>query len=201
MGCLIELLCVLQVECGSFGLLILTFFLSFVFLYFWSEAQNDYNDFDWFVLSTLTNTDKCSHINVLPLAHMSGEETFTLYFPTDWQMVAGCCWVKSVPNKVLDQKPLQWLWSLEDCHFCPQFALKTQMTCLQTLKQQRKCKLVTENVCLQSKSCSLLLKEKCHKRCNFYFEDVSISGLHCTLQFHNRSTSVCCNFQCIHCLM
>lgn len=93
MGCLIELLCVLQVECGSFGLLILTFFLSFVFLYFWSEAQNDYNDFDWFVLSTLTNTDKCSHINVLPLAHMSGEETFTLYFPTDWQMVAEGCWL------------------------------------------------------------------------------------------------------------
>uniref|UniRef100_A0A8C8DTZ7 Glycerophosphodiester phosphodiesterase domain containing 4a n=1 Tax=Oryzias sinensis TaxID=183150 RepID=A0A8C8DTZ7_9TELE len=35
-----------RVECGSFGLLILTFFLSFVFLYFWTEAQNDYNDFD-----------------------------------------------------------------------------------------------------------------------------------------------------------
>ncbi|KAM9733300.1 LOW QUALITY PROTEIN: glycerophosphodiester phosphodiesterase domain-containing protein 5-like [Menidia menidia] len=39
--------CCSKVECGSFGLLILTFFLSFVFLYFWSEAQNDYNDFDW----------------------------------------------------------------------------------------------------------------------------------------------------------
>nr|XP_024660850.1 glycerophosphodiester phosphodiesterase domain-containing protein 5-like [Maylandia zebra] len=42
-----------QVECGSFGLLILTFFLSFVFLYFWSEAQNDYNDFDWFNFGNL----------------------------------------------------------------------------------------------------------------------------------------------------
>lgn len=42
-------ICWFQVECGSFGLLILTFFLSFVFLYFWSEAQNDYNDFDWWV--------------------------------------------------------------------------------------------------------------------------------------------------------
>lgn len=41
--------CTLQVECGSFGLLILTFFLSFLFLYFWSEAQNDYIDFDWWV--------------------------------------------------------------------------------------------------------------------------------------------------------
>ncbi|XP_062241158.1 glycerophosphodiester phosphodiesterase domain-containing protein 5 isoform X2 [Platichthys flesus] len=45
--------CCSKVECGSFGLLILTFFLSFVFLYFWSEAQNDYNDFDWFNFGTL----------------------------------------------------------------------------------------------------------------------------------------------------
>ncbi|KAM7398840.1 hypothetical protein PAMP_018149 [Pampus punctatissimus] len=43
----------IKVECGSFGLLILTFFLSFVFLYFWSEAQNDYHDFDWFNFGTL----------------------------------------------------------------------------------------------------------------------------------------------------
>lgn len=40
-------------ECGTFGLLIVTFFLSFLFLYFWSEAQNDYNDFDWFNFGTL----------------------------------------------------------------------------------------------------------------------------------------------------
>ncbi|KAM4627708.1 glycerophosphodiester phosphodiesterase domain-containing protein 5-like [Polymixia lowei] len=45
--------CCSKVECGSFGLLMLTFFLSFVFLYFWSEAQNDYNDFDWFNFGTL----------------------------------------------------------------------------------------------------------------------------------------------------
>ncbi|XP_026220854.1 glycerophosphodiester phosphodiesterase domain-containing protein 5 isoform X1 [Anabas testudineus] len=45
--------CCSKVECGSFGLLILTFFLTFVFLYFWSEAQNDYNDFDWFNFGTL----------------------------------------------------------------------------------------------------------------------------------------------------
>ncbi|XP_074521287.1 glycerophosphodiester phosphodiesterase domain-containing protein 5-like isoform X2 [Halichoeres trimaculatus] len=45
--------CCSRVECGSFGLLILTFFLSFLFLYFWSEAQNDYNDFDWFNFGTL----------------------------------------------------------------------------------------------------------------------------------------------------
>ncbi|XP_071374522.1 glycerophosphodiester phosphodiesterase domain-containing protein 5-like, partial [Centroberyx affinis] len=45
--------CCSKLECGSFGLLILTFFLSFVFLYFWSEAQNDYNDFDWFNFGTL----------------------------------------------------------------------------------------------------------------------------------------------------
>ncbi|CAK6979859.1 LOW QUALITY PROTEIN: glycerophosphodiester phosphodiesterase domain-containing protein 5 [Scomber scombrus] len=42
-----------KVECGSFGLLILTFFLSFVFLYFWTEAQNDYHDFDWFNFGAL----------------------------------------------------------------------------------------------------------------------------------------------------
>jgi len=40
---------VLQRECCSFALIVLTFCLSLVFLYFWSEARNDYNDFDWFV--------------------------------------------------------------------------------------------------------------------------------------------------------
>ncbi|XP_051952708.1 glycerophosphodiester phosphodiesterase domain-containing protein 5-like isoform X2 [Xyrauchen texanus] len=40
--------CCSQLECGSFVLLIITFFLTLIFLYFWSEAQNDYNDFDWF---------------------------------------------------------------------------------------------------------------------------------------------------------
>ncbi|XP_055370148.1 glycerophosphodiester phosphodiesterase domain-containing protein 5 [Betta splendens] len=45
--------CCSRLECFSFGLLIVTFFLSFVFLYFWSEAQNDYNDFDWFNFGTL----------------------------------------------------------------------------------------------------------------------------------------------------
>ncbi|KAM9820303.1 glycerophosphodiester phosphodiesterase domain-containing protein 5-like [Neosynchiropus ocellatus] len=45
--------CCSKVECGTFGLLILTFFLSFLFLYFWSEAQNDYHDFDWFNFGTL----------------------------------------------------------------------------------------------------------------------------------------------------
>uniref|UniRef100_A0A8B9KQ04 Uncharacterized protein n=1 Tax=Astyanax mexicanus TaxID=7994 RepID=A0A8B9KQ04_ASTMX len=42
-----------RLECGSFGLLIVTFFLTLVFLYFWSEAQNDYNDFDWFNFGNL----------------------------------------------------------------------------------------------------------------------------------------------------
>ncbi|XP_006628170.2 glycerophosphodiester phosphodiesterase domain-containing protein 5 [Lepisosteus oculatus] len=40
--------CCSKLECSSFGVLIVTFGLSLVFLYFWSEAQNDYNDFDWF---------------------------------------------------------------------------------------------------------------------------------------------------------
>ncbi|KAJ8386621.1 hypothetical protein AAFF_G00168530 [Aldrovandia affinis] len=45
--------CCNKMECGSFGLLIVTFCLSLVFLYFWSEAQNDYNDFDWFNFGNL----------------------------------------------------------------------------------------------------------------------------------------------------
>ncbi|KAM6946343.1 glycerophosphodiester phosphodiesterase domain-containing protein 5 [Aplochiton taeniatus] len=45
--------CCSKLECGSFGLLIVTFLLSFIFLYFWCEAQNDYNDFDWFNFGTL----------------------------------------------------------------------------------------------------------------------------------------------------
>ncbi|KAK2848265.1 hypothetical protein Q7C36_009947 [Tachysurus vachellii] len=40
--------CCSRLECASFILLIITFFLTLVFLYFWSEAQNDYDDFDWF---------------------------------------------------------------------------------------------------------------------------------------------------------
>ncbi|XP_059361841.1 glycerophosphodiester phosphodiesterase domain-containing protein 5 [Carassius carassius] len=40
--------CCSRLECASFVLLIVTFFLTLIFLYFWSEAQNDYNDFDWF---------------------------------------------------------------------------------------------------------------------------------------------------------
>ncbi|XP_066555412.1 glycerophosphodiester phosphodiesterase domain-containing protein 5 [Amia ocellicauda] len=45
--------CCSKLECGSFGLLIVCFCLSLVFLYFWSEAQNDYNDFDWFNFGNL----------------------------------------------------------------------------------------------------------------------------------------------------
>uniref|UniRef100_A0A672LLK2 Glycerophosphodiester phosphodiesterase domain containing 4a n=1 Tax=Sinocyclocheilus grahami TaxID=75366 RepID=A0A672LLK2_SINGR len=43
----------IYLECGSFALIVLTFCLSLVFLYFWSEAQNDYNDFDWFNFGNL----------------------------------------------------------------------------------------------------------------------------------------------------
>ncbi|XP_052385703.1 glycerophosphodiester phosphodiesterase domain-containing protein 5-like isoform X2 [Oncorhynchus keta] len=45
--------CCSKLECASFALLILTFCLTLVFLYFWSEAQNDYNDFDWFNFGNL----------------------------------------------------------------------------------------------------------------------------------------------------
>ncbi|KAJ8368045.1 hypothetical protein SKAU_G00080730 [Synaphobranchus kaupii] len=45
--------CCSKLECGSFGVLILTFCFTLVFLYFWAEAQNDYNDFDWFNFGNL----------------------------------------------------------------------------------------------------------------------------------------------------
>ncbi|XP_067231094.1 glycerophosphodiester phosphodiesterase domain-containing protein 5 [Chanodichthys erythropterus] len=45
--------CCSKRETGSFALIILTFCLSLVFLYFWSEARNDYNDFDWFNFGNL----------------------------------------------------------------------------------------------------------------------------------------------------
>ncbi|KAK9955384.1 hypothetical protein ABG768_015266 [Culter alburnus] len=45
--------CCSKWESGSFALIILTFCLSLVFLYFWSEARNDYNDFDWFNFGNL----------------------------------------------------------------------------------------------------------------------------------------------------
>uniref|UniRef100_A0A4W5LE22 Glycerophosphodiester phosphodiesterase domain containing 4a n=2 Tax=Hucho hucho TaxID=62062 RepID=A0A4W5LE22_9TELE len=49
----LPLLSLLQVECGSVVFLVLTFLLSSLFLYFWSQAHNDYNDFDWFKFETL----------------------------------------------------------------------------------------------------------------------------------------------------
>uniref|UniRef100_A0A8D3D0N8 Uncharacterized protein n=1 Tax=Scophthalmus maximus TaxID=52904 RepID=A0A8D3D0N8_SCOMX len=40
-------------DCLSFALLAATFCLTLVFLYFWGQAKNDYNDFDWWVPATL----------------------------------------------------------------------------------------------------------------------------------------------------
>ncbi|KAM8835798.1 glycerophosphodiester phosphodiesterase domain-containing protein 5 isoform 2-T4 [Synchiropus picturatus] len=40
--------CCSQVEAVSFILLLITFFFSLVFVFFWGQAKNDYNDFDWF---------------------------------------------------------------------------------------------------------------------------------------------------------
>ncbi|KAI4886840.1 hypothetical protein NFI96_018404 [Prochilodus magdalenae] len=45
--------CCSKLECGSFAMIIVTFCLSLVFLYFWTKAQNDYNDFDWFNFGSL----------------------------------------------------------------------------------------------------------------------------------------------------
>ncbi|XP_078078697.1 glycerophosphodiester phosphodiesterase domain-containing protein 5-like [Mustelus asterias] len=39
--------CCGKFELFCFGMLVATFGLAFVLLYFWGEAKNDYNDFDW----------------------------------------------------------------------------------------------------------------------------------------------------------
>ncbi|GCB71646.1 glycerophosphodiester phosphodiesterase domain-containing protein 5 [Scyliorhinus torazame] len=39
--------CCSKFEFFCFGILVVTFGLAFVLLYFWGEARNDYNDFDW----------------------------------------------------------------------------------------------------------------------------------------------------------
>ncbi|XP_029924750.1 glycerophosphodiester phosphodiesterase domain-containing protein 5 [Myripristis murdjan] len=45
--------CCSKLEGASFALLVAAFCLTLVFLYFWGEAQNDYNDFDWFNFGNL----------------------------------------------------------------------------------------------------------------------------------------------------
>ncbi|KAM3601932.1 uncharacterized protein V6R79_021469 [Siganus canaliculatus] len=45
--------CCSKLEGFSFALLLTTFCLTLLFLYFWGQAQNDYNDFDWFNFGNL----------------------------------------------------------------------------------------------------------------------------------------------------
>ncbi|XP_028277355.1 glycerophosphodiester phosphodiesterase domain-containing protein 5 [Parambassis ranga] len=45
--------CCNKLEGASFALLVAAFCLMLVFLYFWGQAQNDYNDFDWFNFGNL----------------------------------------------------------------------------------------------------------------------------------------------------
>lgn len=45
--------CCSKLEGATFGLLVLTFCSTLVFLYFWGQAENDYNDFDWFMFEHL----------------------------------------------------------------------------------------------------------------------------------------------------
>jgi hypothetical protein len=52
-------LCV-QLEGASFALLLTAFCFTLVFLYFWSQAQNDYNDFDWWVKTKYLTQPKAS---------------------------------------------------------------------------------------------------------------------------------------------
>ncbi|XP_054610114.1 glycerophosphodiester phosphodiesterase domain-containing protein 5-like [Dunckerocampus dactyliophorus] len=40
--------CCSKLEGASFALLVVVFCLTLLFLYFWGQAKNDYNDFDWF---------------------------------------------------------------------------------------------------------------------------------------------------------
>lgn len=61
---LIQVVLHVQREGATFGLLVLTFCSTLVFLYFWGQAENDYNDFDWcvevHVLSKVSSS--CSHL-------------------------------------------------------------------------------------------------------------------------------------------
>ncbi|XP_037323909.2 glycerophosphodiester phosphodiesterase domain-containing protein 5-like isoform X2 [Pungitius pungitius] len=45
--------CCDKLEGASFALLVAAFCLTFVFLFFWGQAENDYNDFDWFNFGNL----------------------------------------------------------------------------------------------------------------------------------------------------
>ncbi|XP_042355480.1 glycerophosphodiester phosphodiesterase domain-containing protein 5-like [Plectropomus leopardus] len=45
--------CCNKLEGVSFALLVTAFCLTLVFLYFWGQAKNDYNDFDWFNFGNL----------------------------------------------------------------------------------------------------------------------------------------------------
>ncbi|XP_041808291.1 glycerophosphodiester phosphodiesterase domain-containing protein 5-like isoform X1 [Chelmon rostratus] len=45
--------CCNKLEGVSFALLVAAFCLTLVFLYFWGQAKNDYNDFDWFNFGNL----------------------------------------------------------------------------------------------------------------------------------------------------
>lgn len=47
--CVFRVFCCPQLEGAAFALLFLTFFFTLVLLYFWGQAKNDYNDFDWWV--------------------------------------------------------------------------------------------------------------------------------------------------------
>ncbi|XP_056140214.1 glycerophosphodiester phosphodiesterase domain-containing protein 5-like [Lampris incognitus] len=45
--------CCNKLEGATFALLVVAFCLTLIFLFFWGEAQNDYNDFDWFSFGNL----------------------------------------------------------------------------------------------------------------------------------------------------
>uniref|UniRef100_A0A672Z3Q2 Transmembrane protein n=1 Tax=Sphaeramia orbicularis TaxID=375764 RepID=A0A672Z3Q2_9TELE len=46
--------CTQPEDCACFGLLVASFCITLLFLYFWGQAKNDYNDFDWWVVWTVS---------------------------------------------------------------------------------------------------------------------------------------------------
>nr|XP_046182487.1 glycerophosphodiester phosphodiesterase domain-containing protein 5-like isoform X5 [Oncorhynchus gorbuscha] len=87
--------CCSKLECASFALLIVTFCLTLVFLYFWSEAQNDYNDFDWFNFGNLGFWFPWSVVLlVIAAAFFSYITLLLLGRRSSW----GCTWRCCVPS-------------------------------------------------------------------------------------------------------
>lgn len=63
-----------QLEGVSFALLVVAFCLTLVFLYFWGQAKNDYNDFDWWVEYFAFYSVITAHINIHSHINFPGQK-------------------------------------------------------------------------------------------------------------------------------